>query len=169
VDRDATTFGTTSSKANQESVKAFLLDQGDIDGAITDWGDGLTNLNRAFQPYQDYTISWSIPAGALSSINEESSANYDLSVTFRNAASEQLHTVTHSIQTGSIPSGMELSSAGLLTGTPDSSSSGSYSFTIRATNGFEYEDRAYTLAVNDASVSMTLSGGVILSAGVNFG
>ena len=80
-----------------------------------------------------------------------------------------MHTVSYAIQSGSIPSGMSLDSSGTLAGTPDSSSSGSYSFTVRATNEFEYEDRAYTLAVNDTSITMTLSGGVIVDAGVTFG
>ena len=112
IDRDASTFGTTFTKANQESAKVFLQGDGDIDSAITDWGDGLTNLNRSYQPYQDYTITWSTGAGALSSISEEANNSFDLSATFRNAASEQLHTVTHTIQSGSIPSGMTLDSAG---------------------------------------------------------
>ena len=168
-DTDSSTFGAVTTKANQESAKAFIQGNGDIDGAITDWGDGLTNLNRAYQPYQDYTIAWTTPAGALTAVNEQSSASFDLSATFRNAASEQLHTVSYAIQSGSIPSGMSLDSSGTLAGTPDSSSSGSYSFTVRATNEFEYEDRAYTLAVNDTSITMTLSGGVIVDAGVTFG
>lgn len=168
-DTDSSTFGAVTTKANQESAKAFIQGNGDIDGAITDWGDGLTNLNRAYQPYQDYTIAWTTPAGALTAVNEQSSASFDLSATFRNAASEQLHTVSYAIQSGSIPSGMSLNSSGTLAGTPDSSSSGSYSFTVRATNEFEYEDRAYTLAVNDTSITMTLSGGVIVDAGVTFG
>ena len=169
VDRDASTFGTNFTKANQESVKVFLQGDGDIDSAITDWGDGLTNLNRSYQPYQDYTITWSTGAGALSSISEEANNSFDLSATFRNAASEQLHTVTHTIQSGSIPSGMTLDSAGLLDGAPDSSSSGTYNFTVRSDNGFEYEDRAYSLTVNEASVNMTITGGVIIDSGVTFG
>ena len=169
IDRDASTFGTTFTKANQESAKVFLQGDGDIDSAITDWGDGLTNLNRSYQPYQDYTITWSTGAGALSSISEEANNSFDLSATFRNAASEQLHTVTHTIQSGSIPSGMTLDSAGLLDGAPDSSSSGTYNFTVRSDNGFEYEDRAYSLTVNEASVNMTITGGVIIDSGVTFG
>jgi len=87
----------------------------------------------------------------------------------RNAASEQPYTVTHSIQTGSIPSGMSLSSAGLLDGTPDASSSGTYNFTVRVDNGFEYEDRAYSLTVNDTSVLMTLTGGITVGGGITIG
>ena len=169
MDRDASTFGTNFTKANQESVKVFLQGDGDIDNAVTDWGGGLTNRNRAYQPYQDYTITWSTAAGLLATISEEANNSFDLSVTFRNAASEQLHTVTHSIQSGSIPSGMTLDNAGLFDGAPDPSSSGTYNFTVRADNGFEYEDRAYSLTVNDASVNMTITGGVIVGGGAIVG
>jgi len=167
LDTDSSTFGAVSTKANQESAKAFIQGNGDIDSAVS--GYALSNQNRAFQPYQDYTITWSTGAGALTSIYEEANNSFDLSATFRNSASEQLHTVTHTIQSGSLPSGMSLDTAGLLDGAPDSTSSGTYNFTVRSTNGFEYEDRAYSLTVNDASVNMTLTGGVIIDSGVTFG
>ena len=169
LDRDASTYGAVTTKANQITAQTFIQGDGDIDNGVADWGGGLTNRNRAYQPYQDYTITWSTGAGALSSIYEEAYNSFNLSATFRNAASEQLHTVTHSIQSGSLPSGMSLDSAGLLDGTPDASSSGTYNFTVRTENGFEYEDRAYSLTVNDASVNMTLTGGVIIDSGVTFG
>jgi hypothetical protein len=166
-DTDSSTFGAVSTKDNQISAKTFIQGNGDIDNAIS--GYALSNLNRAYQPYQDYTITWNTGAGSLGSLNEGTNQSYDISSTFRNSASEQLHTVTHSIETGTIPSGITLSSSGILSGTPDPSSSGSYNFTVRSTNGFDYEDRAYTLTINDASIQMTLSGGVVVNSGVTFG
>jgi hypothetical protein len=168
LDTDSSTFGAVTTSANQQSVINFI-ESYDQDNDIVDWGDGLTNLHRAYMPYQDYTITWATGAGALSNINEQSSSSFDLSATVRNAASEQPYTVTHSIQTGSIPSGMSLSSAGLLDGTPDASSSGTYNFTVRVDNGFEYEDRAYSLTVNDTSVLMTLTGGITVGGGIIIG
>ena len=169
LDTDSSTFGGITTKANQISAQTFIQGDGDIDNAIVDWGGGLTNRNRAYQPYQDYTITWNTSAGSLGSVNEEVSQTFDLSATFRNGASEQLHTVTHSIQSGSIPSTMTFNSSGVFSGTPDSTSSGTYNFTVRTTNGFEYEDRAYSLTISDSTVSMTLSGGAIVSAGIIFG
>ena len=169
LDTDASTFGAVTTKANQVSAKAFIQGDGDIDNAITDWGAGLTNRNRSFQPYQDYTITWATGSGSLTPLNEETSGTFDLSATFRNAASEQLHTVTHTLQSGSIPGTMSLSSSGVLSGTPDSVSSGTYNFVVRSSNSFEYEDRAFSLTVNDTSADIKISGGVIVDAGINLG
>ena len=169
LDTDASTFGAVTTKANQVSAKAFIQGDGDIDNAITDWGAGLTNRNRSFQPYQDYTITWATAGGSLAPLNEETSGTFDLSATFRNAASEQLHTVTHSLQSGSIPASMTLSSSGVLSGTPNSVSSGTYNFVVRSSNSFEYEDRSFALTVNDASANITISGGAIVDAGITFG
>ena len=169
LDTDASTFGAVTTKANQVSAKAFIQGDGDIDNAITDWGAGLTNRNRSFQPYQDYTITWATGSGSLTPLNEETSGTFDLSATFRNAASEQLHTVTHTLQSGSIPGTMSLSSSGVLSGTPDSVSSGTYNFVVRSSNSFEYEDRSFSLTVNDTSADIKISGGVIVDAGINLG
>ena len=168
-DRDASTYGAVTTKANQISAQTFLLGDGDIDNAITDWGAGLTNRNRAYQPYQDYTITWATASGSLSPLNEEVSGSFDLSATFRNGATEQLHSVSHTIQSGSIPGTMSLNSGGILSGTPDSNASGTYNFVVRSTNSFEYEDRSFALTVNDASALITIEGGVIVDSGITFG
>lgn len=168
-DRDASTYGAVTTKANQISAQTFLLGDGDIDNAITDWGAGLTNRNRAYQPYQDYTITWATASGSLAPLNEEVSGSFDLSATFRNGATEQLHSVSHTIQSGSIPGTMSLNSGGILSGTPDSNASGTYNFVVRSTNSFEYEDRSFALTVNDASALITIEGGVIVDSGITFG
>ena len=168
-DRDASTYGAVTTKDNQISAQTFLQGDGDIDNAITDWGQGLTNRNRSYQPYQDYTITWATSSGSLTPLNEETSGSYDLSATFRNGASEQLHTVTHAIQSGSIPGTMSLNSGGILSGTPDSNASGTYNFVVRSTNSFEYEDRSFSLTVNDASALIKIEGGAIVDNGITFG
>ena len=168
-DRDASTYGAVTTKDNQISAQTFLQGDGDIDNAITDWGQGLTNRNRSYQPYQDYTITWATSGGSLTPLNEETSGSYDLSATFRNGASEQLHTVTHAIQSGSIPGTMSLNSGGILSGTPDSNASGTYNFVVRSTNSFEYEDRSFALTVNDASALIKIEGGAIVDNGITFG
>ena len=175
LDRDASTYGAVTDKANQETAQAFLLDQGDIDNAIIDWGAGLTNLNRSYQPYQDYTVTWSTGHGvggtyAIATVDENQNVNYDLSATFRNSASEQLHTVTYGIQSGALPNGVTLSNAGLMQGAPDASTGGStHTFVVRADNGFEYKDKSYSLTVNDTVTQVTLTGGVIIGAGLSLG
>ena len=172
---DWATFGSVNNNANQDSMKIWLNDQGDIDNAVTDWGAGMTNLNRAYQPYQDYTIAWATANGVggtynVATVNEQQTLNYDLSATFRNSASEQLHTVTYGIQSGALPTGVTLSNAGIIGGAPDSSTGGTtHTFVIRATNGFEYMDKSYSFIVNDTVTQVTLTGGVIIGAGLSLG
>lgn len=148
--RDPTTYGARSTKSNQEDAISFIESYQRSD--ITDWGDGLTNLDRLYTPYQDYTINWSLGQGSathnIGSFNVGDNFAYDLSATFRNAASEQLHTVTYSVASGSLPIGTSISSSGVTSGTI-----GNYmgiqtpSFTLSVTNGFEAETKDYTLTV----------------------
>jgi len=160
LDTDSSTFGAVTTSANQQSAQNFIQTN-DRDNDIVDWGDGLTNLHRAYQPYQDYTKTWTTSAGSIGSVNESTPASFDLSSAFTNAANESLHTVTHSIQSGSIPASFTLDSNGTLSGTPSSSEGGqTYNFTVRADNGFDNEDRAFSLTINDTSSQVKMSGGV---------
>ena len=175
-DRDATTYAGVTTKANQESAIAWLEGDGDIDGAVTDWGGGMTNLNRAYQPYQEYTFTWQTGHGvggtySVATVNENSNLSYDLSATVRNSASEQLHTKTFSIQSGSLPDGVTLdNSTGVISGTPPATSGGqTYTFVVRVDNGFEYQDKSYSLTVNDSVTNITISGGVTIGAGISLG
>ena len=61
IDRDAShIWQLLLIQSNPRIAKVFLQGDGDIDSAITDWGDGLTNLNRSDSNLtQDYTITWS--------------------------------------------------------------------------------------------------------------
>jgi hypothetical protein len=81
---------------------------------------------------------WSSPAsGALTDV--AAGAGYSVQYTATNA-------VSYAVFSGTLPSGLSLSGAGLLTGTP---AAGSYSFTIRATGNAPNAtaDRAYTQIV----------------------
>jgi hypothetical protein len=59
--------------------------------------------------------------------------------------------------TGSLPDGVTLTSAGLLSGTPTEGSGGEYIITITATNGVDPDDtQTFTLVVNEAPVITSL-------------
>ena len=164
---DPTTYGAVSTKANQESAISFIETYDRTD--ITDWGGGLTNLTRAYTPHQDYSITWSLGHGNathnIGSFNDGDNFAYDLSVTFRNAATEQLHPVTYNVTTGALPTNTSINSSGVTSGTI-----GGYvgnhtpSFTLSATNQFETETKDYTLSVSgtDGLVinGITFTGGV---------
>jgi len=152
LDKDASTYAGVTSTANQDSAIAFLQTYQKND--IVDWGGGLTNLNRAYTPYQDYTITWSVGHGSAShnigTFDNGDSFGYDLSATFRNAASEQLYTVTHTVTSGAVPNGTALASNGVTSGniTGYYGSSNNVSFTLQVTNGFDSETKDYSLVVN---------------------
>ena len=73
---------------------------------------------------------------------------------------------TYSLTAGTLPPGIALSSAGLISGTP--TTTGSYSFTVRATDGFGFNgSQAYTVTVNAPAivfVQTTLPGGQVAVA-----
>ncbi|MGO4701983.1 putative Ig domain-containing protein [Dyella sp. 2RAB6] len=61
---------------------------------------------------------------------------------------------TYSLTAGSLPAGISLSSAGVVSGTP--TTPGSYNFTIRATDGFGFTgSQAYSYTVNAPTISIT--------------
>ncbi|AEM49468.1 outer membrane autotransporter barrel domain protein [Stenotrophomonas maltophilia JV3] len=73
---------------------------------------------------------------------------------------------TFSLSTGALPPGIGLSSAGVISGTP--TTTGSYTFTVQATDGFGFSgSQAYALAVNAPAivfVQTTLPGGQVATA-----
>ncbi len=162
-DRDSATYGAVTTKANQVSAITLIQDN-DRDGEITDWGGGLTNLNRAYMPYQDYVKTWSIGQGSVNyntgTYNTGDSYSKDFSVTYRNAASEQLHTTTYSISSGSLPLNVSMDASGSTTGSIGNSQVGADSnvaFTLSTTNGYQSETKDYYLIVNGAD-GFTISG-----------
>ncbi len=176
IDRDASTYAGISTKANQESVIAWLEGDGDIDNGVADWGGAPPNRNRAYQPYQEYNYTWNVGNGvggtySVASVNENISLSYDLSATVRNKASEQLHTPTYSISSGALPSAVTIdSSTGEISGIPGPTTGGqTYTFVVRVDNGFEYLDKSYSLTVNDNVANYQITGGVIIGGGVRFG
>ena len=168
--KDPTTYGAVTTKANQVSAISFIEAYDRTD--IVDWGDGLTNLTRVYTPHQDYQITWNLGHGSAShnigSFSNGDNFAYDLSVTFRNAATEQLHDVSYNVTSGALPTNTSINSSGITSGTI-----GGYygnqnpSFTLSATNGFDTETKDYTLSVagdNALTVeSITISGGVIIN------
>ena len=44
-----------------------------------------------------------------------------------------------------------------------------YTFVVRVDNGFEYQDKSYSLTVNDSVTNITISGGVTIGAGISLG
>ena len=102
------------------------------------------------------TPVWTTTAGKLASIDEQ--ASYSLQLEANTADSTA---ITYSLIAGSLPSGMELTSTGLLTGIPaEVSKRTRYTFVVRATAGTQITDRTFYLDVDgaDAPTFTTTSG-----------
>ena len=102
------------------------------------------------------TPVWSTTAGKLASIDEQ--VSYSLQLEANTADSTA---ITYSVIAGSLPSGMELTSTGLLTGIPaEVSKRTRYTFVVRATAGTTITDRTFYLDIEgaDAPTFTTTSG-----------
>lgn len=99
---------------------------------------------------------WTTPAGTLAEIDEGVSYTKQLVATDADADS-----LTYSIIAGSLPSGLELSNSGVITGTPNEVSIRTErEFVVRVTDGNDYVDRTFKLFVqgSDAPIWTTPSG-----------
>jgi hypothetical protein len=104
--------------------------------------------------------TWSTSAGSLGSVFASSSVNFTVAATSDS-------TVSYSVTSGSLPSGVSLnSSTGAITGTaPAVGSSTTYNFTIRATDSENQDtDRNFSMAVNPI-VSISIDYLVIAGGG----
>ena len=100
------------------------------------------------------TPVWTTTAGKLASIDEQESISLQLEANTTDST-----TVSYSLIAGSLPSGMELTSTGLLTGIPaEVEIKTRYTFVVRATVGTQITDRSFYLDVNGTDApTFTLS------------
>ena len=102
------------------------------------------------------TPVWTTTAGKLASIDEQSAFSLQLEANTSDSTA-----ITYSLIAGSLPSGMSLTSTGLLTGTPAEVAKRTlYTFVVRATAGSAITDRTFTLDVAgaDAPTFTTVAG-----------
>ncbi len=92
------------------------------------------------------TPVWSTTAGKIASIDEQSAFSLQLEANTSDSTA-----ITYSVIAGSLPSGMAVTSDGLLTGTPAEVAKRTlYTFVVRATAGSAITDRTFTLDVKGA-------------------
>jgi hypothetical protein len=91
-------------------------------------------------------VTWTTPAGSLGIINER-----DLFSTQLEANSADSATLTYSKIAGTLPPGIELTSTGLLQGTPFEVATRSlFEFVVRASDGTTIADRSFSLQIQGA-------------------
>ncbi|MGG6461877.1 putative Ig domain-containing protein [Solilutibacter silvestris] len=113
---------------------------------------------NGFTASQGYTLVLGAPTISVSPASLASAtAEATYSQTF--TASGGTATYTYSLQAGSLPVGMSLSSSGVLSGTP--TVAGTFNFTIRATDSTTgtgapfYGSQAYTLVISAPTISLS--------------
>ena len=102
------------------------------------------------------TPVWSTTAGKIANIDEQSAFSLQLEANTSDSTA-----ITYSLIAGSLPSGMSLTSTGLLTGTPAEVAKRTlYTFVVRATAGSAITDRTFTIDVAgaDAPTFTTVAG-----------
>jgi hypothetical protein len=94
------------------------------------------------------TPVWSTTAGKLASIDEQVAYSLQLEANTSDSTA-----ITYSVIAGSLPSGMRVTTDGLLTGTPAEVAKRTlYTFVVRATAGTAITDRTFSLDVQGADV-----------------
>ena len=87
------------------------------------------------------TPVWSTTAGKIASIDEQSAFSLQLEANTSDSTA-----IAYSLIAGSLPSGMQLTSTGLLTGTPaEVYKRTRYAFVVRATAGTKITDRTFKI------------------------
>ena len=102
------------------------------------------------------TPVWTTTAGKLASINEQASFSLQLEANTTDSTA-----IVYSLIAGSLPTGMSLTSTGLLTGTPAEVAKRTlYTFVVRATAGSAITDRSFAIDVSgaDAPAFTTVAG-----------
>ena len=112
-------------------------------------------------------VSWTTSAGSLGVINEGSVYSNQLEANSLDSTS-----LTYSRIAGTLPPGIELTSTGLLNGTPlEVAKRSLYTFVVRASDGTNIADRTFSLQIQgaDAPVFSTASGQLDLSDSTRVG
>ena len=96
-------------------------------------------------------LTWITTAGSLLSGHAADTAITNIGLQAEDAVGGA---VTFAIQSGSLPTGISMSSAGVISGTP--TATGTANFTVRATSGSYNEDRAFSINVTQGAYTASL-------------
>jgi len=150
-DATTTTFDSTTQVTAVAPKSSFLNAQEPYKVRFTSAG-GKIGISSTGLINVDNAPSWSTSSGSLGTLIETQTANFSTSAT--DAEGE---TITYSVQSGSLPSGLSLnSSTGAITGTASGVSADTTSnFTLRATANSKTADRAFSILVKDEAYTLT--------------
>jgi hypothetical protein len=129
----------TGTAGNTSGVSNFTVQASDGNGGTADRTFSISVV------YVNYPPVWSTATSSIGSINVGDSFNYTLQATDQNN-----DTLTYSLQSGTLPSGLFLNSSGLISGVASSVGSTTTSnFTIRVSDGNGgTSDRSFSIIVS---------------------
>ena len=113
------------------------------------------------------TPVWTTTAGKIATIDEQVAYSLQLEANTSDSTA-----ITYSVIAGSLPAGMQVTTDGLLTGTPAEVAKRTlYTFVVRATAGTAITDRTFSLDVqgSDAPVFTTAAGQLLLDDSTRVG
>jgi len=110
--------------------------------------DGVnTSISRTFSITSNAAPAWQTASGSLGTYNDGSSINISLSAT------DTSDSVTYALSSGSLPSGLTLSSSGVIFGTAPETS-GTSTFTVSASDGLNSILREFSITINSVAVNI---------------
>ena len=109
--------------------------------------DGVNTIPRTFSFISNAAPTWVTALGSLGTYSDGSSISISLSAT------DPTDSVTYSLLSGSLPSGITLSSSGVVSGTAPETS-GTSTFTVIASDGLNSVSRQFSITINAPAVNI---------------
>ena len=113
--------------------------------------DGSNTLSRNFSILINSIVSWSTAAGSIGTVNPDATSVFNFTL----SATALGNTISYSLSSGSLPSGLSLNSeTGVISGTASQVGADTTStFTITASDGTVSSERSFSILVKTATVS----------------
>lgn len=152
-------IATTTTVNNLTSITAVF---GPIPADKDPYDIRITNPSNLYGVYYDIlTVNdkpvWSTAAGSLGTFTEGQSVSIQLSATDPEGTS-----LSYTVTSGALPTGVTLSSSGLISGTlPDISTNTTYSFTITVSDGANSSVRTFTIT---STALVNVTGGTLVTS-----
>lgn len=136
--------GTFSGSANEGDVTSITVRATDAGGNF---------LDRTFSFTANTAPTWTTPAGAIGPVPPTGAFSLQLVASTGTAGGA----LTYSLQSGTLPTGLTLSSSGLISGTSNNTSGTTFNFTVRVTDqGGLFADRSFSALIQEPSYYSTI-------------
>jgi hypothetical protein len=142
------TFSTTGTLPSGVTLSPTGVLSGKPTGPVGTYTFPVTASNGVNPPA---TQSFTLTIGQIPTITSSPSATMTVGTSARVTLTASGYPTPTFSETGALPAGITLSSAGVLSGTPQAGSGGVYSIQITASNTVGTNSQSYTITVNEAA------------------